>query len=124
MVLKDTVRLATTTSDGYGDKTVTVLSDVKCLFIQKTRYERGENQEGVNSDASIYLDKNNPVVMDNFYRLEGMYIIANPFGQPEQDSWYRIMDTSVGQRKLLDNTIDNIHCNLEKVAGLPYVLVS
>lgn len=124
MVLKDTVKLATATSDGYGDKTVTVLTDVKCLFIQKTSYERGQNNEGVASDATIYLDKTNPVVLDNAFRLEGMYIIANPFGQPEQDSWYRILDTSVGQRKLLDNVIDNIHCHLEKVAGVPYVLVS
>ena len=124
MVLKDTVKLVTTTPDGYGDKTATLLSDVKCLFIQKTGYERDGNQEGVNSDATIYLDKTNPVVLANFYRLEGMYIVANPFGQPEQDSWYRIMDMSVGQRKLLDNAIDNIHCNLEKVAGVPYVLIS
>ncbi len=124
MILKDTVKLALTNEDGYGDKTVTVLADVVCLFIQKTSYERGVNSEGVASDATVYLDPRNPTVLANAYRLEGMYIIAQAFGSAEQDAWYRIQSTSVGQRKLLDNTVDNIYCHLEKVAGLPYVSIS
>lgn len=124
MVLKDTVKLATTVVDGYGDKTVTVLDEVVCLFIQKSSYERGEGNEGVASDATVYLDPRNPTVLDNAYRLEGMYIIAESFGSTEQDSWYRIQSVSVGQRKLLNNAIDNIYCRLEKVAGLPYVSIS
>jgi len=124
MVLKDTVKLATTTEDGYGDRTATVLADVVCLFIQKTSYEQGSNSEGVVSDATVYLDPRNPTVLANAYRLEGMYVIAQSFGSAEQDSWYRIQSASVGQRKLLDNQVDNIYCHLEKVAGLPYVSIS
>lgn len=124
MILQDTVKLATTTSDGYGDKAVTVLSEVACLFVQRTSVERGTNTEGVASDAVVYLDPRNPVVLDNSYRLEGMYIIAQPFGQSQEESWYRIIGVNVGQRKLLDNTVDNIHCDLEKVAGLAYVPIS
>lgn len=124
MILKDTVKLATTTVDGYGDQSVAVLADVVCLFIQKTSFERGVNNEGVASDATVYLDPKNPTVLDNAYRLEGMYIIAQSFGSTQQDAWYRIQSTSVGQRKLLDNTVDNIYCRLEKVAGLPYVSIS
>lgn len=124
MVLTDTVRLATTTVDGYGDKTVTVLTDVKSLFIQRTGVDHATNAETDNSDATIYLDPTNSVVLENMFRLEGMYIIAQPFGQLADESWYKIAHVTVAQRKLLDNTIDNIHCQLEKIAGLAYVSVS
>jgi hypothetical protein len=121
MRLVDTVKLATTTDDVYGDKTVTVLTSVKSLFNQRTAVTHVDNADGVVSDAIVYLDPKNPVVLDNAYRLEGMYIIAQPFGQDQEESWYRITSVSVGQRKLLNNAIDNIYCRLDKVAGLPYV---
>lgn len=124
MKLVDTVKLATTTSDGYGDKTVTVLTEVDSLFIQRTSVVHGENLEGVASDATVYLDATNTVVLDNAYRLEGMYIIAQPFSQAQDEAWYRIIGVTVGQRKLLDNDVENIHCSLEKVAGMAYVSVS
>lgn len=121
MTLTDTVRLATTTSDGYGDLSVTVLTDVKSLFVQRTSVHHDSNSEGVQSDAIVYLDPTNQVVLDNAYRLEGMYIIANPFGQTDKESWYKILTLNVGQRKLLDNHVDNIHCRLQKVPELAYV---
>lgn len=121
MKLIDTVKLATTTSDGYGDKTVTVLTDVQCLFIQRTSVGRDTNAEAEMSDAVVYLDPVNQIVLDNAYRLEGMYIIAQPFGQSQEESWYKIVGVQVGQRKLLNNVVDNIHCTLDKIAGLAYV---
>lgn len=124
MTLTDTVKIATTTVDGYGDKTATVLTEVKSLFVQRTGIVHRENAEGVTSDATVYLDPTNDILIDNMYRLEGMYIIAQPFGQATGEAWYRIISVTVAQRKLLDNTIDNIYCGLEKVAGLAYVLVS
>lgn len=124
MTLKDTVKLATTTRDGYGDKTVTVLTEVKSLFIQRTGTDHEENINGIRSDATVYLDRQNPVVLDNAYRLEGMYIIAQPFGQEQEESWYKIASVNVGQRKLLDNAVGNIYCRLEKIAGLAYVHIS
>ena len=128
MRLIDTVRLAETTSDGYGDKTVTSLTDVKSLFVQRSSYEHGTNTEGEVSDAAVYLDPKNPTVLENLRRenkdgrvgLEGMYIVAQPFGTPVGESWYRISRVNVAQRKLLNNAIDNIYCRLEKVARLPY----
>lgn len=121
MILTDTVKLATTTTDGYGDKTVTVLTEVKSLFIQRSNVSHDTNAEMGMSDAVVYLDPKNQVVLDNAYRLEGMYIIAQPFGQTEQESWYKITTVSVGQRKLLNNAVDNIHCGLDKAAGVAYV---
>lgn len=120
MKLVDTVKLATTTVDGYGDKTVTVLTEVKSLFIQKTSIAHDNNADTVQSDATVYLDPSNQVVLDNAYRLEGMYIIAQPFGQSSDESWYKIILMSVGQRKLLNNVVDNIHCVLQKAARPPY----
>lgn len=121
MTLTDTIKLATTTVDGYGDKTVTVLSDVKSLFVQRTGVGRDATNDVVTSDATVYLDPTNSVVIANVYRLEGMYIIAQPFGQVTDEAWYRISNVTVAQRKLLDNTIDNVYCRLQKIAGLPYV---
>lgn len=121
MILIDTVKLATTEADGYGDHTVKVLTTSKALFIQRTGYEHSGNTEGVTTSAAVYLDKNNKIVRENAYRLEGMYIIAQPFGQTTDESWYRITTVNVGQRKLLDNVVDNIYCHLEKIAGMPYV---
>lgn len=122
MKLIDTVKLVTTTSDGYGDKTVSVLTEVKSLFIQRTGISHEDHADAIISDAAVYLDPKNETVLNNMYRLEGMYIIAQPFGQSSHESWYRITSVSVGQRKLLDNTVDNIYCRLEKAAGLPYDL--
>jgi hypothetical protein len=121
MTLTDTVQLATTTVDGYGDKTATVLTDVKSLFIQRTGVVHTDNADGITSDAAVYLDPQNEILLANMYRLEGMYIIAKPFGQSTGESWYKISNVTVAQRKLLDNAIDNIYCRLEKVAGLAYV---
>lgn len=124
MKLIDSVKIATTTIDGYGDRSVTVLTESNALFVQRTGVTHAENTEGVVSDATVYLDPQNQVVLDNAYRLEGMYIIAQPFGQSQDESWYKITTVNVGQRKLLDNAIDNIYCQLEKVAGMAYVFVS
>lgn len=120
MRLIDTVKLATTTVDGYGDRTVTILTDVKSLFIQRSAITHSTNADGITSDATIYLDPTNTIVLDNAFKLEGMYIISQPFGESTDEAWYRITNVTVGQRKLLNNAVDNIHCNLEKVAGLAY----
>lgn len=120
MRLIDTVKLATTTVDGYGDKTVTVLTDVDSLFIQRSGIQHADNADAEISDATVYLDPTNTIVLSKMFELEGMYIIAQPFDQVEDESWYRITHVTVGQRKLLDNTVDNIYCTLQKIAGLAY----
>lgn len=121
MRLIDTVKLATTTTDGYGDQHVEVLATVKALFVQRTGDSHAANAEMETSNAVVYLNPKDPTVMANAYRLEGMYIIAGPFGQVQEESWYKIIGVNVGQHKLLSNTVDNVHCTLDRVAGLPYV---
>lgn len=118
MTYPDTVKLVTTTYDGYGDSTVAELAEVKATFIKRAGVTHLDNADAETSDAAVYLlptDSNVLAVKDD---LEGMYIIADPFGS---SNWYRISSVNIAQRKLLDNAIDNIYCRLEKVAGIAYV---
>lgn len=114
--LKDVVQLAATTSDGYGDKAVTVLADVNSLFLQNSGNAHANNADIANSDAHVYLDKDNVALTSRGYRIEGMYIVADPFGAGADESWYRISRVVIGQRKLLANNVDNVHAFLRKVA--------
>lgn len=119
MKYPDTVRLATTTVDGYGDKTVTILDEVQAAFVRRAGISHGSNTEGETSDAAVYLAPNNAVVLNNKDNLEGMYILAEPFSD---ENWYKISSANIAERKLLNNAIDNIYCKLEKVAGMAYVV--
>lgn len=113
----DTVKLATTTTDGYGDRTVTVLDEVPAAFIKRAGITQGENREAETSDAAVYLLPTHAKVLEKKDELEGMYIMVEPYGD---NNWYRISSANVAQRKLLNNAIDNIYCRLQKVAGLAY----
>lgn len=117
----DTIRLATTTSDGYGDKTVTVLDDIPASFIQRSGVSHENHADGDISDAAVYLLPTNATVLLHRRDLEGMYILAEPFTDSQ---WYKISHANFAERKLLNNAIDNVYCKLEKVAGLAYVFVS
>lgn len=114
--LKDTVQLAEVTFNGYGDRTVQVLTDVASLFLQSTGSSHSNNVDIANADAHVYLDIDNPILTERGYRIEGMYLNANPFGAEGSESWYKITRVVVGQRKLLDNNVDNVHAYLQKVA--------
>lgn len=115
----DTVKLATTTPDGYGDRTVTVLDEIPAAFIKRAGIAQGENREAETSDAAVYLLPTHPKVLEAIEKdeLEGMYIQCKPFGN---NNWYRISSANVAERKLLNNTVDNVYCRLQKVAGLAY----
>lgn len=117
ITMKDVCQLATTTSDGYGDKSVEVLTTIDCLFLQSTGNSHSSNVEIATSDAHVYLDIENPVIKNKGYRIEGMYLLINPFGADDNESWYKISRVVVGQRKLLDNSVDNVHAYLQKVAS-------
>lgn len=121
MKYPDTVKLATTASDGYGDKTVAVLDEIPAAFIKRAGIAHGTNADAETSDAAVYLLPSNAKVLENKDKLEGMYIIVAPFSA---SNWYRISSANIAERKLLNNTIDNIYCRLQKVAGLAYVPIS
>lgn len=120
---KDTIQLVVPilASDGFGGQIVGEIEDVNALFIANTGQTHGNFQTNVISDAEVYLDHENEFVLNNFNRLEGMLVIANPFGEDEDQAWYLITDVITGQDKLLDNQVDNINCQLKKTKPLAYV---
>lgn len=113
----DTVRLVTTTSDGYGDKTVTVLDEIPATFAKRKGYAHATNSEGETSDATVYLMPTNPTVLSKMNDLEGMLLQLAPYSDK---NWYRINSVNIAERKLLDNALDNVFCRLQKVAGVAY----
>lgn len=120
LTYKDPVILLETTQDGYGDNTVSHIEKINGLFVQGTSQSESSFVETIGTDAHIYLDIDNPYVRENAFRLEGMYLICNLLGGKEEWAWYKISRCKVGQRKLLDNEINNIHCFLTKCDALNY----
>lgn len=111
---KDPIILIETAQDGYGDNTIKNQINLLGLFVQGNSQSNINHTEMLGTDAHVYLDISNDFVIENAYRLEGMYIVANIFNGIEQESWYKIARVKVGQRKLLANNVDNVHCFLTK----------
>lgn len=116
---KDPVLLVETGQNEWGDIAAVHTEQINGLFVQGTSQNQVGNVEAIGTDAHIYLDIENPFVQENAFRLEDMYILANPFGGRDKQSWYKISRCKVGQRKLLDNDINNVHCFLTKCAAIP-----
>ena len=117
---KDPVVLIETAQDGYGDNTVIHAEHLKGLFVQGTSQAEASYVEGISTDAHIYLDIENQFVLENAFRLEGMYIVCSLFGGNEEEAWYKIARCKVGQRKLLGNEVNNVHAFLTKCDALEY----
>ena len=115
---QDVVRLIQTTQNGYGDHTISVDIEVPALFHEGTSQSQSGYVERIACDAHVYLDPENEYIKANAFRLEGMYLVANLYGGEESESWYKISRVVVGQRKLLDNAINNCHCFLTKCDAL------
>lgn len=115
---KDPVLLIETGQDGYGDNSIIHIEHINGLFVQGTGQNEINYVEGISADAHIYLDIENTFVLENAFRLEGMYIVANIFGGKTSECWYKISRCKVGQRKLLENDINNIECWLTKCDAL------
>lgn len=118
LTYKDPVYLIETGQDMYGDNSIIHTEPVLGLFVQGNSQSESRFVEALGTDAHIYLDIDNPYVQENAYRLEGMYIVANLFGGPVNEAWYKIARVKVGQRKLLENDINNVHCFLTKCDAL------
>jgi hypothetical protein len=120
---KDTVQVVKTQKslDGYGTEVISEIHDVQALFLSNTGWQHGNFRSEVTSDAEVYLDPEDTFVSENAYRLEGMYIVANRFGNDEGLEWYKITQVIVGEDKLLNNEIDNVNCQLKKSSEVPGV---
>ena len=115
---KDTVTIIEQKYNKYGSESIKNSYTVKCLFMQNTGWSHSNNNAEINSDASLLIDPSDTFVKENANRLEGMLVVANPFGYSAAESWYRITNVSVNQDKLLCNEIDNISASLKKTESI------
>ena len=120
LVYKDPIVLIETGANGYGDEGIIHAEHLLGLFHEGTSQNHSGYVDYIGSQAHCYLDINNAFVQENAFRLEGMYLIANLYGGKDSESWYKIDRVVVGQRKLLENDINNVHVFLSKTDALDY----
>nr|DAK73880.1 MAG TPA: hypothetical protein [Caudoviricetes sp.] len=118
LTYKDDLTIYETDQDGYGDFSILKEVPVKGLFLQGTSSSFQSDTESIATDAHVYLDIENDFIKQNAFRLEGLFIKCNTLNGLDNESWYRIVSAKVGQRKLLDNELNNVHCRLVKVEAL------
>jgi hypothetical protein len=118
LTYKDDLTIYETGQDGYGDFSILKEVPVKGLFLQGTSSSFQSDTESIATDAHVYLDIENDFIKQNAFRLEGFFIKCNTLNGLDNESWYRIVSAKVGQRKLLDNELNNVHCRLVKVEAL------
>lgn len=113
--LPDTVKIINAGVNGFGDATILDEAVVKGAFFQGTSTSMSNNTDMLETyDAHCYVDETDPFVLENGYRLEGMYLVVSLYGFSEDESWYKIRDVKLGVTKLLDNVVNNCHCFLQK----------
>lgn len=118
---KDVVQLVDPVIDEYGGEKIGRIETVNGLFISRTGFSHTDNRDEINSDAEFYIDPEHFFVQEVYKRLEGMLIISDRYGSDDSESWYRVIDVSVGEDKLLTNQIDNILLRLKKTTEIGYV---
>lgn len=115
----DLVTFYSAVSNGYrGSKVAVEAEEIACFFLQNTGFVQGNNQEAVDSDAIMYPDFEEPFIVSNANRLEGMYVLSNQFGDETDKSWYKVISCTVNRDHLLNNEIDNIECRMMKTSPL------
>lgn len=106
-------------SDGYrGSRAMAEQHSVDCIFIQSISFSNSSQQETRDADAIIFPNPDDAFISENFYRLEGMYVMVSPFGASGAISWYRIESVTINRDHLLTNSIDNIECLLKKTEAV------
>ena len=113
--LPDTVKIYNSEVDGYGDAVVLESAVLKGAFFQGTSTQIVGNTDMLEPyDAHCYVDETDPFVVENGFRLEGMYLVCDLYGYGYEQAWYKIKDVKLGIDKLLQNQVNNCHCFLQK----------
>lgn len=118
---QDTIRIIEVTVNRYGDEAIGDEAEVAAIFEQNTGWAHGGNQTDVTSTTRAFVDPENSFVQEKFQRLEGMLVVAQPFGEAFGDAWYRITDVTAARDTQFDNVIDNIALTLKKTVPIPGV---
>lgn len=117
--LQDKVKIINAGVDGYGDAMVLDEATIAGAFFEGTCQNKSNNTDMVETyDAHCYVDETADFVVENGFRLEGMYLVISLYGFDNKKSWYKIRDVKLGVTKMLDNQVNNCHCFLQKVEAL------
>ena len=115
ILLQDTVKIINTAVNGYGDAVALDSADVAGAFFQGMSVNHQNDTDLLESyDAHCYIDETAPFVVENSFRLEGMYLVVSLYGYPQEKSWYLIRDVKLGVTKIRDNVVNNCHLFLQK----------
>lgn len=110
---KDDIQLVNAGRDMYGDLYFMDAVGIKGLFLLGSSEGYQNDTYTIEADAHVYLDHTNYKIIEHAYKLEGeMLKVKNPLGAWDE---YKVIRVKVGQRKLLGNEINNVHCWLKRV---------
>ena len=112
---KDDAILVKVKLNEYGDPELDEQADIKTLFRFGMSTMQNDFVANISTDAHAYLDIENPFVRNNLYRLEGMYLVMDRYGE---SIWYKIEKSVIGRTLLTDNVDNNVHVWLSKSAAL------
>jgi hypothetical protein len=115
---QDTATFYKTSPNGYNKRIVEEAVNIPVTFLQSTAFLHSNFQDAVEADAVLYVDPEDGFVLENYNRLEGMYVVCTPFGAPRSESWYKVETVEVNRDHLLSNQIDNIRLLLKKTERL------
>lgn len=113
---KDLANIIRLESDEYGD--LTIVKDqatIKTLYFIGMSSNQNDYVNNLGTDAHTYLDIENDFVKRNLWRLEGMYIIFDRYGEKV---WYKVERTKIGHTSLTDNVDNCCHAWLSLSAKL------
>ena len=116
LTYKDPATIVRLESDEYGDPTIVKDQErILTLFFIGMTSNQNDYVNNLGTDAHTYLDIENDFVKRNLWRLEGMYVIFNRYGE---DQWYKIERTKIGRTALTDNVDNCVHAYLSLSAKL------
>jgi len=115
------IRFFDTSVDGYGEHEISSYTDVPAVFEQQTGFSHTSFRDEITSDAVALVDPTNEFVIANAYRLEEFLIVANPYADSENQSWYKVVSSAVGTYHQTSGEINTVQIRLNKTRAKNYV---
>lgn len=116
----DRCRIVKTTTTEYNELIIEEEDDaIPCLF----RFGLSSNQnnyvDNTGTDAHCYVDLNNDFIRKYEYRLEGLFLSFNRYG--EDTIWYKIARCIIGRTLLTENEDNCVHLFLSKIVEPKFI---
>lgn len=116
LTYKDPAIIVRLETDEYGDLTIVKdQADIKTLFFIGMTSNQSDYVNNLGTDAHTYLDIENEYIQRNLWRLEGMFVIFDRYGEKV---WYKIERIKIGRTALTDNVDNCCHAFLSLSASL------